>query len=275
MACDGMLDGVGSEFLQRILSRVSGWCFSFGIRAGASTALIKGIARAAGSSAELITGQDRMQPKETLQFPLQPQDGDRLPVHRLASKSLLLELEGAVEARSEGDRCPALETGLSSGVVCSLTAYVGVDMERGQLGQGPLVQEGAELRVLRSRAGTRGVFPAEAGVSAECRRLMGPGPLAGHRAGGELDRCQGEDAQSGAGPVTESPGRVMGPSQFPLVLSEPKAFLWFLGSGKVSLAQSVRPPLPEGTELLWSPVCGDVSGWQRKPRLGDEGLPSA
>ncbi|XP_053901964.1 LOW QUALITY PROTEIN: von Willebrand factor A domain-containing protein 5A-like [Malaclemys terrapin pileata] len=38
-------------------------CFSFGIREGASTALVKGIARAAGGSAEFITGQDRMQPK--------------------------------------------------------------------------------------------------------------------------------------------------------------------------------------------------------------------
>ncbi|CAM4559905.1 unnamed protein product [Lepidochelys kempii] len=57
----------------------------------------------------------------------------RLPVHRLAAKSLLLELEGAVGAGSEGDGRRALEASLSSGVVCSLTTYVGVDMERGQL----------------------------------------------------------------------------------------------------------------------------------------------
>ncbi|CAM4560202.1 unnamed protein product [Lepidochelys kempii] len=184
-------------------------CFSFGIGDGASTALIKDIARAVGGSAEFITGQDHVQPKvpqslkwalqlavtgislswdlppgiqaellhwdpevifagqqclvyaqlrgqpqlpdipmggitlqyriqdqtykETLQFSLQPQDGDRLPVHRLAAKSLLLELEGAVGAGSEGDGRRALEASLSSGVVCSLTTYVGVDMERGQL----------------------------------------------------------------------------------------------------------------------------------------------
>ncbi|CAM5158143.1 unnamed protein product [Eretmochelys imbricata] len=65
------------------------------------------------------------------QFSLQPQDGDRLPVHRLAAKSLLLEW--AVGAGSEGDARWALEASLSSGIVCSLTAYVGVDMERGQL----------------------------------------------------------------------------------------------------------------------------------------------
>ncbi|CAM5171406.1 unnamed protein product [Eretmochelys imbricata] len=83
-----------------------------------------------------ITLQYRIQDQtyqETPQFSLQPQDGDRLPVHRLAAKSLLLELEGAVGAGSEGDGHRALEASLSSRVVCSLTAYVGVDVERGQL----------------------------------------------------------------------------------------------------------------------------------------------
>ncbi|CAM4636260.1 unnamed protein product [Lepidochelys olivacea] len=176
-------------------------CFSFGIRDRASTALIKGFARAVGGSAEFITSQDCTQPKdlppemqaellhwdpevifagqrclvyaqlrdqpqprdipmggitlqyriqdqtykETLQFSLQPQDGDRLPVHRLAAKSLLLELEGAVGTGLEGDGRRVLEASLSSGVVCSLTAYMGVDMERGQLVQGLLVRRDVPL----------------------------------------------------------------------------------------------------------------------------------
>ncbi|XP_078003037.1 von Willebrand factor A domain-containing protein 5A-like isoform X2 [Phascolarctos cinereus] len=49
-------------------------CFSFGIGEGASTSLVKGIARAAGGTAEFITGRDRMQPKalRSLKRALQP-----------------------------------------------------------------------------------------------------------------------------------------------------------------------------------------------------------
>ncbi|XP_077773309.1 von Willebrand factor A domain-containing protein 5A-like [Podarcis muralis] len=188
-------------------------CFSFGIGEGASTALIKGIARAAGGSAEFITGKERMQAKalqslkkalqpavtrislswdlppglkaelvgsgpqvifqgqrcliyaqihgqdqssgstegtavlqyqfqdqtfkETLKFSLSSQETDRLPVHRLAAQTLLKELEGAREKGEEKQRL-ALETSLSSGVVCSQTAFVGVNMELGTALQGPL-----------------------------------------------------------------------------------------------------------------------------------------
>ncbi|XP_068108717.1 von Willebrand factor A domain-containing protein 5A-like isoform X2 [Hyperolius riggenbachi] len=49
-------------------------CFTFGIGEGASTSLIKGMARAGGGTAEFITGKDRMQPKvlRALKCSLQP-----------------------------------------------------------------------------------------------------------------------------------------------------------------------------------------------------------
>uniref|UniRef100_A0A8C6XHY5 von Willebrand factor A domain containing 5A n=1 Tax=Naja naja TaxID=35670 RepID=A0A8C6XHY5_NAJNA len=182
-------------------------CFSFGIGEGASTSLIKGIARAAGGSAEFITGKERMQakalqslkkalqpavsgislswelppgleaklvgsgpqvifqgqrcliyaqiqgqlqativqynfqnesPTETTKFSLQLEKTDRLPVHRLAAQALLQELEEDKE-KVEEKRLLALETSLSSGVVCSQTAYVGVNTELGKPIQGPLL----------------------------------------------------------------------------------------------------------------------------------------
>ncbi|XP_018426331.1 PREDICTED: von Willebrand factor A domain-containing protein 5A-like [Nanorana parkeri] len=49
-------------------------CFAFGIGEGASTSLIKGMARAGNGTFEFITGKDRMQPKvlRALKFSLQP-----------------------------------------------------------------------------------------------------------------------------------------------------------------------------------------------------------
>uniref|UniRef100_H9GD78 VWFA domain-containing protein n=1 Tax=Anolis carolinensis TaxID=28377 RepID=H9GD78_ANOCA len=189
-------------------------CFSFGIGEGASTALIKGVARAAGGSAEFITGKERMQAKamQSLKKALQPAvtkislnwdlppgleavlvgsgpqvifqgqrcliyaqirgqhqsshstegtavlhyafqdqtfmekatfslhalEKDRLLIHRLAAQTLLQELEGAGELEEEKKRL-ALETSLNSGVVCSQTAYVGVNTELGKPIQGPLI----------------------------------------------------------------------------------------------------------------------------------------
>ncbi|XP_058036873.1 von Willebrand factor A domain-containing protein 5A-like isoform X5 [Ahaetulla prasina] len=195
-------------------------CFSFGIGEGASTALVKGIARAAGGSAEFISGKERMQAKalqslkkalhpavsgislkwelpsgleaklvgsgphvifqghrcliyaqirgqlqmsgsmegtaviqynfqnethiETTKFSLQLEKTDRLPVHRLAAQALLQELEEDKE-KVEEKRVLALETSLSSGVVCSQTAYVGVNMELGKPVQGPLLHRNVPL----------------------------------------------------------------------------------------------------------------------------------
>ncbi|KAL7977319.1 hypothetical protein Chor_009268, partial [Crotalus horridus] len=226
-------------------------CFSFGIGEGASTSLVKGIARAAGGSAEFITGKERMQAKalqslkkalqpaitgisvnwelpagleatlvgsgprvifqgqrcliyaqiqgqlqasdppeahqpekssllwcrlypvlaqlrasgsmegaavvrynfqnetstETTKFSLQLEKTDRLPVHRLAARALLQELEEDKD-KVEEKQLLALETSLSSGVVCSQTAYVGVNTELGKPVQGPLLHRDVPLQAL-------------------------------------------------------------------------------------------------------------------------------
>ncbi|KAM6451927.1 von Willebrand factor A domain-containing protein 5A-like [Liasis olivaceus] len=210
---DGEVSNTNEAIAEVRLHSSSHRCFSFGIGEGASTALIKGIARAAGGSAEFITGKERMQakalqslkkalqpavtgislswelppgfeatlvgsgpqvifqgqrcliyaqihgqlqtsgsregtavvrynfqnetPTETIKFSLRLEKTDRLPVHRLAAQALLQELEEAKEKVEEKRRL-ALETSLNSGVVCSQTAYVGVNTELGKPVQGPL-----------------------------------------------------------------------------------------------------------------------------------------
>uniref|UniRef100_A0ABM5GSF8 von Willebrand factor A domain-containing protein 5A-like isoform X1 n=1 Tax=Pogona vitticeps TaxID=103695 RepID=A0ABM5GSF8_9SAUR len=213
---DGEVDNTDEVIFEVRRHSSSHRCFSFGIGEGASTALVKGMAQAAGGSAEFITDKERMQAKalqtlkkalqpavtgvslhwnlpsgleavlvgsgpsvifpgyrclifaqirgqlqsphstegsvvlqyifqdqtfsKTLKFPLQAQESDRLPVHRLAAQALLQELEMAGEMEEEKKHL-ALETSLSSGVVCSQTAYIGVNKELGKPIQGPLVHQ--------------------------------------------------------------------------------------------------------------------------------------
>ncbi|KAM6449593.1 von Willebrand factor A domain-containing protein 5A-like isoform 2-T2 [Liasis olivaceus] len=217
---DGEVSNTNEAIAEVGLHSSSHRCFSFGIGEGASTALIKGIARAAGGSAEFITGKERVQakalqslkkalqpavtgislswelppgleatlvgsgpqvifqgqrcliyaqihgqlqtsgstegtavvrynfqnetPTETIKFSLRLEKTDRLPVHRLAAQALLQELEEAKEKVEEKRRL-ALETSLNSGVVCSQTAYVGVNTELGKPVQGPLLHRDIPL----------------------------------------------------------------------------------------------------------------------------------
>lgn len=70
---DGEVSDTFSVIREVELNRKKHRCFSFGIGEGASTSLIKGIARVSGGTAEFITGKDRMQAKAlgTLKFALQ------------------------------------------------------------------------------------------------------------------------------------------------------------------------------------------------------------
>ncbi|XP_030774249.1 von Willebrand factor A domain-containing protein 5A isoform X2 [Rhinopithecus roxellana] len=71
---DGEVTDTFSVIKEVRINRQKHRCFSFGIGEGASTSLIKGIARASGGTSEFITGKDRMQSKalRTLKRSLQP-----------------------------------------------------------------------------------------------------------------------------------------------------------------------------------------------------------
>ncbi|XP_078522465.1 von Willebrand factor A domain-containing protein 5A-like [Lissotriton helveticus] len=193
-------------------------CFAFGIGEGASTALIKGIARAGHGTCEFVTGKERMQPKvlQTLKCSLQPvvkdvslkwslptgveallishlpnaifsgqrsilyaqlkgkidqtttaevsleytfknesfrnalpfslqlEEESRLPIHRLAAKNIVCDLETGTNSDKDVKK-RILETSLQSGVICSLTAFIAVNKDLNQPIQGPLVQRNIPL----------------------------------------------------------------------------------------------------------------------------------
>ncbi|XP_069069489.1 von Willebrand factor A domain-containing protein 5A isoform X1 [Pleurodeles waltl] len=194
-------------------------CFAFGIGEGASTALIKGIARAGHGTFEFVTGKERMQPKvlqtlkcslqpvvkdvslkwtlptgvesvllshlpnaifsgqrsilyaqlkgkidqttsadvsleytfkgesfrNSLQFSLQLEEESRLPIHRLAAKNVLRDLETGTDSDDKDVKKRILEMSLQSGVICSLTAFIAVNKDLNQPIQGPLVQRNIPL----------------------------------------------------------------------------------------------------------------------------------
>ncbi|XP_072411602.1 von Willebrand factor A domain-containing protein 5A-like isoform X1 [Chiloscyllium punctatum] len=101
-------------------------CFSFGIGQGASTQLIKGIAKATSGNAEFITGKERMQPKvlQSLKFALQPAVSDLTIGWELPSgveAALLSQLptvifngqRSIVYAQLKGEVDPSLEAEMS------------------------------------------------------------------------------------------------------------------------------------------------------------------
>ncbi|MEJ1283607.1 hypothetical protein NN561_014580 [Cricetulus griseus] len=133
-------------------------CFSFGIGEGASTSLIKGIARVSGGTAEFITGKDRIQTKEvecsgevclkyTLQgrslenrvaFPLQPKTNASFAIHRLAAKSLIQTKDLGSHETSKSAKEDILNISIQSGVLSSFTAFIAINKELNQPVQGPL-----------------------------------------------------------------------------------------------------------------------------------------
>ncbi|XP_030043485.1 von Willebrand factor A domain-containing protein 5A isoform X2 [Microcaecilia unicolor] len=80
-----------------------------------------------------------------LQFPLQSEKTSRATIHRLAAKSLIMDLEHSRDSCSEEVRKRILETSLQSGVISSLTAYVAVNKDLNQPIQGPLIRRDIPL----------------------------------------------------------------------------------------------------------------------------------
>ncbi|XP_063157099.1 von Willebrand factor A domain-containing protein 5A-like [Candoia aspera] len=62
-------------------------------------------------------------------FSLHLQENDRFPIHRLAAQALLQNLKGATSVKKQN---LALETSLSSRVLCDQTAYVVVNTDLGK-----------------------------------------------------------------------------------------------------------------------------------------------
>ncbi|XP_030043481.1 von Willebrand factor A domain-containing protein 5A isoform X2 [Microcaecilia unicolor] len=79
------------------------------------------------------------------QLQLQLEKTSRATIHRLAAKSLIMDLERSPDSRSEEVVKRILETSLQSGVVSSLTAYVAVNKDLNQPIQGPLTRRDIPL----------------------------------------------------------------------------------------------------------------------------------
>ncbi|KAK2099676.1 von Willebrand factor A domain-containing protein 5A [Saguinus oedipus] len=167
---DGEVTDTFSVIKEVGINRQKHRCFSFGIGEGASTSLIKGIARASGGTSEFITGKDRMQPKAaettgevrlkyTLQgktfedkvtFPLQPKPDANLTIHRLAAKSLLQTKDMGLRETPASDKKDALNLSLESGVISSFTAFIAINKELNKPVQGPLAHRNIPRPIMLS-----------------------------------------------------------------------------------------------------------------------------
>ncbi|KAM7337773.1 hypothetical protein ACRRTK_003892 [Alexandromys fortis] len=135
-------------------------CFSFGIGEGASTSLIKGIARVTGGTAEFIIGKDRMQTKQEessgevcfkytfkgrslenrVKFSLQPKTNASFTIHRLAAKSLIQTKDLGFHETSERVKKDVASISIQSGVLSSFTAFLAINKELNQPVQEPVAQ---------------------------------------------------------------------------------------------------------------------------------------
>ncbi|XP_069069484.1 von Willebrand factor A domain-containing protein 5A-like isoform X2 [Pleurodeles waltl] len=78
--------------------------------------------------------------RNPLQFSLHPEEESRLPIHRLAAKNVIRDLETGTDSDDKDVKKKILETSLQSGVICSLTAFIAVNKDLNQPIQGPLTQ---------------------------------------------------------------------------------------------------------------------------------------
>ncbi|XP_073165680.1 von Willebrand factor A domain-containing protein 5A-like [Lepidochelys kempii] len=209
----------------------------------------------------------------------------RLPVHRLAAKSLLLELEGAVGAGSEEDRRRALETSLSSGVVCSVTAYVGVDTEWRQPVQGPLVRRDIPLAGFKAAArmpytqclslmACRSHRPVPRCASHECSVLMPASPLEAREDHPSMElfknECMARTGRSGPRTCAPQAQYCLPP---PPPIAEPgkppvKGQLWKVLGTRLARCRGKPERAPEESPLLRLVSLQNADGsWDLDPQL--------
>ncbi|XP_069038523.1 von Willebrand factor A domain-containing protein 5A-like isoform X2 [Lepisosteus oculatus] len=115
--------------------------------------------------------------KSKLSFSLKPDKENGLTIHRLGARSLLRSLERE-EREQEGEeekkavRKRATELSTQSGVVCSHTAFIGVNKENKQPVQGPVLRRNIPRFQFQGH-GAAGVYPSKKWAQGRATPLMG------------------------------------------------------------------------------------------------------